>query len=78
MFFHTKSNLGIEASETWHFRHSEEGFSCRCLTEIGFTFTDEFAPTCYMIAIACLNSKGCNISDAKKNNLMKSSISAEI
>ena len=78
MFFHTKSNLSLEASETWHFRHSEEGFSCRRLTETGFTFTGEFAPTCYMIAIACLNTKGCNVSEAKKNNLTKFSISAEI
>ena len=62
----------------WHFIHSEEGFSSHQFTETGFTFTGDFAPNCYIIGIACLNTKGCNGSQAKKNNLMNSSTSAEI
>ncbi|XXK32554.1 hypothetical protein ACMAY7_07180 [Rhodobacteraceae bacterium nBUS_24] len=78
LFFQTKADLSMESTEGWDVMHSEKGFTCRRLTETGFTFTGEFAPTCYMIAIACLNTKGCNVSQAKKNNLMKSSLSQRI
>lgn len=78
LFFHAKSDLSISATEGWMFNHGSSGFLCRKLTETGFDFTGEFAPTCYMIAIACLNTRGCSIERSKSNSLMRSSINQKI
>ena len=78
LFFHAKSDLSISATEGWMFNHGSSGFLCRKLTETGFDFTGEFAPTCYMIAIACLNTRGCSIERSKSNKLMRSSINQKV
>ena len=61
MFFAVQPNLNVAFVEGWDFSHTTQGFGTKKLTPKGFNFTSEFAPTCYMIAISCLNTRGCNV-----------------
>ena len=61
IFFAVALNYDVVAMETWDFSHTSQGFGTKRLTPMGFNFTSEFAPTCYMIAISCLNTRGCNV-----------------
>jgi len=61
IYFAAQQDQSIEAVETWNFSHTNNGFGAERLSPMGYNFTSEFAPTCYMIAISCLNTRGCNV-----------------
>lgn len=72
IFFGVNSTFDVVAIETWFFSHTPNGFGTRRMTPMGFNSTSEFAPTCYMIAISCLNTRGCNIVRSKPVQGVKS------
>ena len=60
-YWSTNEGQKMLLTETWDFSHTTAGFGAKRLSPMGFNFTGEFAPTCYMIAISCLNTRGCSV-----------------